>query len=107
MTILTCHATKCFYNEQNLCSKGDIEITGDQAHRADETSCSSFRDRSTAGIMNCEAPHCGCDKININCKAQECTYNDQCRCTASAIDVTGCSTDGCNETKCNTFSCKC
>ena len=57
MTILTCHATKCFYNEQNLCSKGDIEITGDQAHRADETSCSSFRDRSTAGIMNCEAPH--------------------------------------------------
>ena len=40
-------------------------------------------------------------------KAQECTYNDQRKCTASAIDVAGCSTDGCNETKCNTFSCKC
>ena len=44
---------------------------------------------------------------NIDCKAQECTYNDQRKCTASAIDVVGCSTDGCNETKCNTFSCKC
>ena len=86
MTILKCSATKCLYNENELCSRGDIEITGDNAHRADETNC---------------------EKINIDCKAQECTYNDQRKCTASAIDVVGCSTDGCNETKCNTFSCKC
>ena len=93
MTILKCSATKCLYNENELCSRGDIEITGDNAHRADETNCGSFRDRATAGMTNS--------------KAQECTYNDQRKCTASAIDVAGCSTDGCNETKCNTFSCKC
>ena len=107
MTILNCSATKCLYNENELCSRGDIEITGDNAHRADETNCGSFRDRATAGMTNSKAHHCGCEKINIDCKAQECTYNDQRKCTASAIDVVGCSTDGCNETKCNTFSCKC
>ena len=107
MTILKCSATKCLYNENELCSRGDIEITGDNAHRADETNCGSFCDRATAGMTNNEAHHCGCEKINIDCKAQECTYNDQHKCTASAIDVAGCSTDGCNETKCNTFSCKC
>ena len=49
MTILNCSATKCIYNDNKLCSRGDIEITGDNAHRADETSCGSFRDRTTAG----------------------------------------------------------
>ena len=107
MTILNCSATKCIYNDNKLCSRGDIEITGDNAHRADETSCGSFRDRTTAAMQNSGAEHCGCEKINIDCKAQECTYNNKCNCTASAIDVTGCSTDGCNETKCSTFACKC
>lgn len=107
MTILNCTATKCIYNENQLCSKGNIEIDGNGAHRADETSCGSFRDRTSSGMKNSEAHHCGCEKINIDCKAQECTYNDHCKCTASAIDVSGCSTDGCNETKCNTFVCQC
>ena len=52
MTILKCSATKCLYNENELCSRGDIEITGDNAHRADETNCGSFRDRATAGMTN-------------------------------------------------------
>ena len=72
MTILKCSATKCLYNENELCSRGDIEITGDNAHRADETNCGSFRDRATAGMTNSKAHHCGCEKINIDCKAQEC-----------------------------------
>ena len=93
MTILNCSATKCIYNDNKLCSRGDIEITGDNAHRADETSCGSFRDRTTAAMQNSGAEHCGCEKINIDC--------------ASSINVAGCSTDGCNETKCSTFACKC
>lgn len=107
MTILKCSATKCMYNENELCSRGDIEITGADAHSTDETNCGSFRERSLGSAMNSEAHHCGCEKINIDCEAQKCTYNDNCKCTASAIDVSGCSTKGCNETKCDTFSCKC
>ena len=57
MTILKCSATKCMYNENELCSRGDIEITGDGVHRnADETSCGSFRERNASGAaMNSEA----------------------------------------------------
>ena len=55
MTILNCSATKCIYNDNKLCSRGDIEITGDNAHRADETSCGSFRDRTTAAMQNTAA----------------------------------------------------
>ena len=61
MTILNCSATKCIYNDNKLCSRGDIEITGDNAHRADETSCGSFRDRTTAAMQNSGAEHCGCE----------------------------------------------
>ena len=69
MTILSCSATKCMYNDHELCSRGDIEITGDNAHRADETNCGSFRDRATAGMTNSKAHHCGCEKINIDCNS--------------------------------------
>ena len=62
MTILNCSATKCIYNDNKLCSRGDIEITGDNAHRADETSCGNFRDRTTAAMQNSGAEHCGCEK---------------------------------------------
>ena len=41
MTILKCSATKCMYNENELCSRGDIEITGAGARNADETNCGS------------------------------------------------------------------
>ena len=75
MTILKCSATKCMYNENELCSRGDIEITGAGARNADETNCGSFRERNASGAaMNSEAHHCGCEKINIDCKAQECTH---------------------------------
>ena len=63
MTILKCSATKCMYNENELCSRGDIEITGAGARNADETNCGSFRERSASGAaMNSEAHHCGCEK---------------------------------------------
>ena len=46
-------------------------------------------------------------KIQIDCKAHECTYNEHCKCTAAAIDIDGPNADKSNETKCSTFSCKC
>ena len=58
MTILKCSATKCMYNENELCSRGDIEITGAGARNADETNCGSFRERNASGAaMNSEAQH--------------------------------------------------
>ena len=107
MTLLKCSAHNCCYNKNSLCSKGSINVDGAEARYADDTACESFRDQKDGAAMNAVDSGCGCETINIDCKAQECTYNNKCKCTASAIDVAGCSTDGCNETKCSTFACKC
>lgn len=107
MTILSCTATKCMYNDNELCSRGEIEVNGTDARQANETSCGSFREKGSDSFMNSAKEHCGCEKINIDCKAQECTYNEHCHCTASAIDISGCNAHNCKETKCDTFACKC
>ncbi|MDO4340702.1 MAG: DUF1540 domain-containing protein [Eubacteriales bacterium] len=108
MTILKCSATTCMYNENELCSRGEIEVTGNQAHQADETSCGSFRERSMGGsAQNSAQERCGCEKIQIDCKAQECTYNSSCKCTAAAIDIDGPNANSSSDTKCGTFTCNC
>lgn len=105
MTILKCSATTCVYNEDCLCSRGEIDVMGQNAKHADETSCGSFREKNSSA-MNSAKDSCGCEKIQIDCKAQNCTYNEQCKCTAAAIDVTGPGAETSQETKCDTFACK-
>ena len=39
--------------------------------------------------MNSAKNVCGSETIQIDCKAHNCTYNDQCKCTAASIDVDG------------------
>lgn len=107
MTILNCSATTCIYNKDRLCSKGSIEVGGSTARSADETCCRSFREQDKASVTNAGSEHCGCEKIKIDCKAEECTYNEHCRCTASAIDIAGHDACTCQDTKCRTFACKC
>ena len=107
MTILNCSAVTCVYNKDQLCSRGEIEVTGPEARIADETCCGSFRDRNEASVTNSTMESCGCEKINIDCKAQECTYNEHCRCTASAFDINGENASTQKDTCCGTFACKC
>ena len=89
MTILKCSAMTCVYNKEQLCSKGDIDVTGENATSANETSCGSFRERTGSSMKDSYTDDCGCDKIQIDCKAHNCTYNDNCKCTASSIQVDG------------------
>ena len=105
MTALKCSAIRCAYNKEQLCSKGCISVAGESAKSAEETCCDSFRERGEGSALNA-IDGCGCDTINVDCKAHNCTYNQQCKCTASAIQVDGSSACHANETKCNTFNCK-
>lgn len=107
MTILNCTAVTCVYNKDQLCSRGEIEVMGHGAQAADETSCGSFRDRNDASVTNSTKDSCGCEKISIDCKAHDCTYNEHCKCTAAAIDIDGPNANASKETKCSTFECKC
>ena len=104
MPNLRCTATTCYYNTDNLCSKGDIKVDGAQATAADETSCASFRERSQFTNQSCSS--CGCKTIQVDCKACSCVYNENEQCAAGSVDIAG--TDACSsqDTRCGTFQCK-
>ena len=103
MTILKCSAMTCVYNKEQLCSKGDIDVTGENATSANETSCGSFRERTGSSMKDSYTDDCGCDKIQIDCKAHNCTYNDNCKCTASSIQVDGSNAHASSDTRCDTL----
>ena len=102
MPVLNCTARTCVYNKEEYCSKGDIVVDGSNAKVADETYCSSFVERS-GSAMNSIGGECGCKTINVDCKACQCTFNNQEKCSADKITITGASACHCDETKCGSF----
>lgn len=67
----------CVYNQNELCSKGDIRVGGSGAKSSMETCCESFKERGEGTMSN--STGCGCTKIGVDCKAQNCTFNDNCK----------------------------
>ena len=63
--------------------------------------------RKKCAVTNAADSGCGCETINIDCKAHNCTYNEHCKCTAASINVSGANAHRCCDTKCDTFSCEC
>lgn len=104
MPVLSCMATTCIYNKDELCSRGDIEISGTNAQYADETACRSFRDSEGGSIKSsCTSTGCGCSKIDIKCEAEKCVYNSDLRCTAGQVNIDGACASHYEETECETF----
>ena len=103
MTLLKCSATTCVYNKEYLCSRGEIDVMWVNAHDSDETCCGSFQEREYSSTQNAYRSGCGCDQIQVDCAAHNCTYNDNCRCTAASISVDGANAKNNRETKCSTF----
>lgn len=106
MPALKCSAVTCIYNKQELCSKGDIQVTGDNAVTADQTSCGSFQERKGESMTASCTSGCGCETIAVDCQACKCIYNDNCKCNASQIGIAGSGATTSQQTMCSTFSCK-
>ena len=105
MPALSCSAMTCVYNQNELCSKGDIRVGGSGAKSSMETCCESFKERGEGTMSN--STGCGCTKIGVDCKAQNCTFNDNCKCEAGDIHIAGDSAFSCQETECSSFRCGC
>lgn len=103
MTDLKCTVKNCVYNSDNLCSKGDIMVSGKQASCDKETSCDSFmlRKEGMSGAKN-SISHPS-SSISIDCEAAKCTYNSNYRCHAEHVDIKGCDACDCKQTLCATF----
>lgn len=105
MPALSCSAMTCVYNQNELCSKGDIRVGGSEAKSSMETCCESFKERGEGTMFN--STGCGCTKIGVDCKAQNCTFNDNCKCEAGDIHIAGDSACSYQETECSSFRCGC
>ena len=67
MADLKCAVENCSYNEQHLCSKGDIMVEGRDAKEASGTCCASFRERMEGSARNAmEHPS---KNIDVDCEA--------------------------------------
>ena len=105
MPELVCSAQSCVYNNAMYCSRGDIEVGGRNATVCQDTCCESFKERGEGTMSN--STGCGCTKIGVDCKAQNCTFNDNCKCEAGDIHIAGDSACSCQETECSSFRCGC
>lgn len=104
MTQLRCSVRSCHYNEDALCSREHITVEGSSAKSSNETCCGSFHEKSSRSASNRtkEAD----PATEVSCKAENCTYNKNEKCSASDIGVAGSNACCQGETECGTFYCK-
>lgn len=104
MPELNCMVTNCYYNKERLCCRGAINVEGDTAEVKDATACGSFRERSSDSFSNsckCEEPPE--NRSDIDCSAEKCTYNTNCKCHAPNVEIQGQNATCTTETMCASF----
>lgn len=104
MPELDCTVENCIYNKQQYCCKGDILVDGKQAVHPNETCCSSFQERRRDSESNSCGEACRC--IDVDCKATQCVFNEDCKCSADHIGIAGANACACAETECSSFVCE-
>ncbi len=105
MTQLKCSAQTCMYNEDRYCSKGDIMVEGKEAKEPSATSCGSFRERmGERGANSMDHPS---KMIEVDCEAENCVFNEDCKCAAQEIGIAGAHACNCEDTECSSFECRC
>ena len=105
MAELKCAVDSCTYNSDRLCCKGDILVGGKNARKEQDTCCESFQERTGDSMMNSMASGCGCTNISIDCAAQNCQFNEACKCTAGGIQISGSQACCSDDTRCSSFKC--
>ena len=108
MPELKCTVQTCRHNQDFYCDLESIVVGGNSAKRPEETCCDSFEERK-GGMSNAYTmgERYASPKADIDCKAVECRYNEQCRCHAGKISVEGSQACQCEQTECATFTCGC
>lgn len=101
MPELKCTVQNCMHNQNYYCNLDAIEVGGSHASSPEDTCCDSFEERKSGTYSNSMQE--ASPKSTINCHAQSCQYNNDCRCTAGKISVEGGGACRCEETECATF----
>lgn len=101
MTNLDCTVINCAYNKDRSCSRNDISVEGNNAILPSETSCGSFKPKTSDKVDN--SCHCVKKETDVSCEAVECKYNASYKCSAKHIGIAGGHADNSSETECSSF----
>lgn len=112
MPELKCTVQTCMHNQNYYCMLDQIQVGGNSAKKAEETSCDSFQEKAAGGMGDYKnaaekayggsaSSGCSC----VDCQAVQCKYNDNCRCSAGKISVEGGNAGSSSQTECATFTC--
>lgn len=104
MTRLDCNVTGCVHNAENCCCKGSIVVDGRTAKEKCETCCGSFDENKGGMFRNLfKTPE---NRLEVECEAINCIYNDNRRCSAEHIGITGGDASEAVQTECSSFRAK-
>lgn len=102
MTNLGCNAESCGYNRDNLCCRDNIVVGGCSAENKYDTMCTSYKECSSCsnstGIPN--------NSLDVDCDAVNCKFNEEHRCSADHITISGSAASNSTQTLCSSFLAK-
>ena len=101
MTKLGCSVTTCVHNSEKCCCRQGILVEGAGAHDSCDTCCGSF-DENRGGLFKnlFKTPE---SRIDVECSAVNCLYNDEHRCRAERITIMGDGAKAVGQTECVSF----
>lgn len=101
MTKLDCNVTSCIHNADNCCCKQAIVVDGCHAKDCCDTCCGSFDENRDGTFTNLfKTPE---KRLEIDCEAVNCIYNEQHRCQAEHVGISGNGASQAGQTECSTF----
>ncbi len=103
MTKLTCNATYCASNKDNLCCRPAIKVQGQQAEMPSDTRCQSFTEKGKNEVSNATHFAVTNNELEVKCTAMNCIYNKNGDCHAEGIHINGAGARSFSETECSSF----
>ena len=104
MTKLNCNVTSCVHNADDCCCKNSIVVEGQTARDKCDTCCASFEEDKGEAFTNLfKTPE---NRLEVDCEAINCVYNERRRCVAEHIGIGGGKASSAGQTECTSFKAK-
>ena len=101
MPSLKCDVTTCLHNADKYCCKNVILVEGSDAKKPENTCCSSFDEAKENRYKNeFESKNLA---LSVDCEEVNCRYNQDKKCKAKHIIISGGKAKEMEQTLCATF----
>ena len=101
MPILDCSVNTSVHYADNCCCRREILVEGTHAHSENETCCGNFDERREGCCENSAKE--ACMQLAVGCEAINCVYNENRKCNAEHIGISGSNAKIADQTMCASF----